>query len=134
MRRILRTSTRVRPVDHRDARRPPRAWSHGISCALLVAVSFLQQVGETTFDTKFDLTADPVQALTRSLTLWGSEANFGGLQNQAYGYLFPQGPWFVLCDLVNLPDWVAQRMWSALVLLVAYDGARRLARALRIGV
>jgi arabinofuranan 3-O-arabinosyltransferase len=106
---------------------------HGAACLFLVVVSFLQRAGETTFDTKFDLTADPARALARSLTLWGSEIDFGGLQNQAYGYLFPQGTWFVLNDLAGVPDWIAQRLWSALVLLVAYDGARRLARALGVG-
>lgn len=98
-----------------------------------MAVSFLQSPGRTTFDTKFDLTADPVRSLARSLTLWGSQIDFGGLQNQGYGYLFPQGSWFVLGHLAHVPDWVWQRAWSALVLLVAYDGARRLGRALGIG-
>ncbi|MGO4256223.1 alpha-(1-_3)-arabinofuranosyltransferase domain-containing protein [Marmoricola sp. RAF53] len=106
---------------------------HLAACALLLYVAFAQRIGETTFDTKFDLTADPLAALRRSLTLWGTEQNFGGLQNQAYGYLFPQGTWFSLADLVHLPDWVAQRLWSALILLLAYDGARRLCRALGIG-
>jgi arabinofuranan 3-O-arabinosyltransferase len=96
-------------------------------------VSFLQRIGQTTFDTKFDLTADPIRSLVRSLTLWGSEIDFGGLQNQGYGYLFPQGSWFVLGHVAHAPDWVWQRLWSALVLLVAYDGARRLGRALGIG-
>jgi arabinofuranan 3-O-arabinosyltransferase len=98
-----------------------------------VTVSLLQSVGRTTFDTKFDLTSDPARALGRSLTLWGSEVDFGGLQNQGYGYLFPQGTWFVLADLLHVSDWIAQRAWSALVLLAAYEGARRLARALGIG-
>lgn len=100
---------------------------------LLVVVSFAQRVGETTFDTKFDLTADPRRALGRSLTLWGTQVDFGGLANQAYGYLFPQGTFFLVGDLLEIPDWVTQRLWSALVLVVAYDGARRLARALGIG-
>lgn len=123
----------MRPVDHREGRRSRHAWLHGGACLLLLSISFFQSVGETTFDTKFDLTADPVRALTRSLTLWGSEIDFGSLQNQAYGYLFPQGTWFVLNDVVGVPDWVAQRLWSALVLVIAYDGARRLARALGVG-
>jgi arabinofuranan 3-O-arabinosyltransferase len=102
-------------------------------CLLLVVVAFAQRVGQTTFDTKFDLTADPVAALGRSLHLWDAGQDFGSLQNQAYGYLFPQGSFFALVHLVAVPDWIAQRLWSALVLLIAYDGARRLARALGIG-
>ena len=97
----------------------------------LVAFSFLQRPGDTTFDTKFDLTADPGAFLARTLHLWNPQLSFGELQNQAYGYLFPQGAFFLAGDHLGLPDWVVQRMWSALILVVAYDGARRLYRAFR---
>jgi arabinofuranan 3-O-arabinosyltransferase len=56
----------------------------------------------------------------------------GAPQNQAYGYLFPQGPFFLGAEFLHLPDWLAQRMWSALLLVAAYEGARRVARALGI--
>jgi arabinofuranan 3-O-arabinosyltransferase len=95
----------------------------------LLLGSLLQQPGRTTFDTKFDLTADPAGLLERALSLW-VPVTFGELPNQAYGYLFPQGPFFLGAELLGLPDWLAQRLWSALVLVVAYEGARRLARAL----
>ncbi|HWU31780.1 MAG TPA: alpha-(1-_3)-arabinofuranosyltransferase family protein, partial [Marmoricola sp.] len=99
----------------------------------LVLGSLLQEPGKTTFDTKFDLTADPIAMLGRSLHLWNSSQNFGGVGDQAYGYLFPQGPWFVLGHVLGSPDWITQRLWSAVVLLIAYTGARRLAYALGIG-
>ncbi|MFL6062965.1 MAG: alpha-(1-_3)-arabinofuranosyltransferase family protein [Marmoricola sp.] len=100
---------------------------------LLVTISFLQRVGETTFDTKLDLTVDPARFLDRSLILWGTRSDFGGIANQGYGYLFPQGPFFLLGHLAHVPAWVVERSWSALVLVVAYDGARRLARAMGVG-
>lgn len=96
----------------------------------LVALSFLQRPGETTFDTKFDLTAGPGAFLERTLHLWNPQLSFGELQNQAYGYLFPQGAFFVVGDLLAMPDWVVQRLWSALILVLAYEGARRLFAAL----
>ncbi|MGY1792734.1 alpha-(1-_3)-arabinofuranosyltransferase family protein [Geodermatophilus sp. SYSU D00525] len=89
----------------------------------------LQQPGRTTFDTKFDLTADPAAFLGRALHLW-SPVSLGELQNQAYGYLFPQGPWFLGLQALGVPDWLAQRLWSALLLVVAYEGTRRLCRSL----
>ncbi|MDK6382908.1 alpha-(1-_3)-arabinofuranosyltransferase family protein, partial [Citrobacter freundii] len=47
-------------------------------------------------------------------------------QNQAYGYLFPQGLFFLVAD--PHPDWIAQRAWWFLVLAVGFVGFFRLAR------
>lgn len=93
---------------------------------LLMLLSFAQRWGETTFDTKFDLTTDPGEFLARTLHLWNPQLSFGELQNQAYGYLFPQGPFFLLGEAAGLPVWVTQRVWSGLILVVAFEGARRL--------
>jgi arabinofuranan 3-O-arabinosyltransferase len=106
-----------------------RAWGTAGIWLLLLLGSLLQQPGRTTFDTKFDLTADPGPFLARSLHIW-TPVNLGSLQNQAYGYLFPQGTFFLGADLLRVPDWVAQRLWSALLLIAAYEGVRRVALAL----
>lgn len=95
---------------------------------LLVAlISLLQQPGLTTYDTRAELTQRPTGFLAEAFTLWHPDSNFGEFQNQAYGFLFPQGTWFVLTDLLAVPDWVSQRIWSALVLVIAIEGARRVA-------
>ena len=117
------------PIDagRRSRRREP--WAHAGVWLLLVLGSLLQAPGRTTFDTKFDLTADPAAFLGRALHLW-NPVTLGELQNQAYGYLFPQGPFFLGAQMLALPDWLAQRLWSALLLVVAYEGSRRICRAL----
>ena len=121
-------------IDVRDAP-DSRLWPRdrlttiGVSLGLMFW-SFLQHPGAATFDTKFDLTQDPGPFMLRSLHLWNQQSNFGELQNQAYGYLFPQGLFHLLGEWAGLPDWVVQRLWSGLLLVVAYDGARRLMRAL----
>jgi arabinofuranan 3-O-arabinosyltransferase len=97
--------------------------------ALVTIVMLIQQPGATTYDTRAELTERPGGFLSGALTLWHPEANFGEFQNQAYGYLFPQGTWFVLADALGTPGWVSQRLWSALLLIVACEGARRVARA-----
>lgn len=97
--------------------------------AVVTIVMLIQQPGATTYDTRAELTERPGSFLSGAFTLWHPEANFGEFQNQAYGYLFPQGTWFVLADALGSPAWVSQRLWSALLLIVACEGARRVARA-----
>jgi arabinofuranan 3-O-arabinosyltransferase len=97
--------------------------------ASLVLVSLLQRPGRTTFDTKYDLLADPVGFLLRALQPWSAEINLGSLQNQASGFLFPIGPFFAAGDLLGVPVWAWQRLWSGLVLVIAFEGMRRLVLA-----
>jgi arabinofuranan 3-O-arabinosyltransferase len=90
--------------------------------AFIVFVSLLQRPGETTYDTRAELTERPWDFLAGGFRLWHPESNFGEFQNQAYGYLFPQGTWFALAEGIGVADWVAQRLWSALVLIIAIEG------------
>ncbi|WP_308645392.1 alpha-(1-_3)-arabinofuranosyltransferase family protein [Nocardioides cavernae] len=114
-------------VDVRTAR-TGRAWLvHAVVHAAVVLLNLLQQPGRTTFDTKLDLQLNPVDLLARSTDLWNADWALGGLQNQASGYLFPMGPVFVLGEALAVPPWVWERLWSAAVMLLAYEGARRLA-------
>lgn len=104
--------------------------THLLAAAVIMTLSLMQRVGEITFDTKFDLTHDPSAFLARAMHLWNPTSNFGELQNQAYGYLFPQGSFFVLGEALGLPVWSVQRLWSGLLLVAAYEGARRVWRAI----
>jgi arabinofuranan 3-O-arabinosyltransferase len=114
----------------RDLRRHPLT----VGCVLaLVVLSFVQRPGQVTFDTKLDLAVDPVGFMARSLHLWNPQATSGELQNQAYGYLFPMGPFFAVGQALGLPMWVTQRLWCALLLCLAFAGVLLVARALNIG-
>jgi arabinofuranan 3-O-arabinosyltransferase len=99
----------------------------------LVVVCFVQAPGLISPDTKLDLMVDPAFFLSRVWNLWDPLGGFGQLQNQAYGYLFPMGPFFVAGHLAGLPAWVVQRLWWALLLVAAYGGTLALAGRLRIG-
>ena len=102
------------------------------ACALLVGLAFVQAPGLLTADTKLDLATAPAELLGRALHLWDGAGAFGQVQNQAYGYLWPMGPFFLGGWLLAIPGWVVQRLWLGLVLSVALTGSARLARALGI--
>jgi arabinofuranan 3-O-arabinosyltransferase len=105
------------------------AWSMA-----LVAVAFIQDPGRIVTDTKLDLTIDPVGFLGRTLHMWDPNGAFGQVQNQAYGYLFPMGPFFALGDMTGVPDWVTQRLWWSVILVVAFLGVVKLCGVLGIGL
>ena len=102
--------------------------------AVALLLTFAQSPGQISPDPKLDLTANPLRFLTRAFDLWNSDLPFGQAQNQAYGYLFPHGTFFLLGDLLEVPGWVTQRLWWALVLTVGFWGVLRVAEALRIGL
>jgi arabinofuranan 3-O-arabinosyltransferase len=105
-------------------------WAVGAAALIL---SFAQSPGLISPDTKLDLTANPLRFLERAANLWNSELPFGQAQNQAYGYLFPHGAFFLLGHTLGLPGWVTQRLWWALLLTVGFWGLLRVAEALGIG-
>ncbi|WP_234792714.1 alpha-(1-_3)-arabinofuranosyltransferase [Mycolicibacterium fortuitum] len=109
-----------------------RRWLWVVAAATLL-LTFAQSPGEISPDTKLDLTANPLRFLTRAFNLWNSDLPFGQAQNQAYGYLFPHGAFFLAGDLLGIPGWVTQRLWWALLLTVGFWGMLRLAEILGIG-
>ncbi|MBO0847300.1 MAG: DUF3367 domain-containing protein, partial [Nocardioides sp.] len=116
-----------RPV---SATSPLRLVIYGL---LLTFLTFVQAPGRMVADTKFDLVVAPGRFLARALEMWDGSSAFGQIQNQAYGYLFPMGPFFLLGDLAHLDAWVIQRLWWSLLLCLAFYGALRVARTLELG-
>jgi arabinofuranan 3-O-arabinosyltransferase len=103
-----------------------------LCCLCLSLLASATRPSKIVPDTKIDLPIDPVRFLGRALHLWDIE-QFGQLQNQAAGYLFPMGPFYVAGHLAGIPAWIVQRFWFALLLCVAFLGLRRLAERLDLG-
>lgn len=104
-----------------------------VSSLLLLTVSFTIEPKRILPDTKLDMALDPGAFLGRALNMWDADSYFGQVQNQAYGYLFPMGPFYVLGKAIGLDPWVTQRLWLGLVLVIAFTGLVKLAEEMRIG-
>ena len=109
-----------------------RRWLAGVFLVAL-ALSFVSSPGLIAPDTKLDLTANPLRFLARAADLWNSDLPFGQAQNQAYGYLFPHGAFFLLNHSLGVPGWVTQRLWWAVLLTAGCWGLLRVAETLGIG-
>lgn len=99
----------------------------------LVVLCFVQAPGRIAQDTKYDLSADPLAFLARAWHLWEPLGDSGQLQNQAYGYFLPMGPFYVVGHALGLPAWVVQRLWWSVILLTAFHGFYWLATRLGLG-
>ncbi len=113
------------------ARGSARLWLI-VCCLALAALAFGSHPGQILADTKIDLAINPAGFLGRALQLW-DPSQFGQLQNQAVGYFFPIGPFFLLGKLAAVPGWIVQRLWITAILLAAFGGVVRLCRVLGIG-
>jgi arabinofuranan 3-O-arabinosyltransferase len=99
----------------------------------LFVMCLLQAPGRLVADTKLDIAVAPQTFLGHALNLWTPQQEFGGVPFQAYGYLFPMGPFFLIGHLLHVPTWVVQRLWLAALLSAGFWGVVRLAEALHIG-
>lgn len=97
---------------------------------VILFCAFAEQFGRTTTDTKAALVSDPAGWLRATFSLWNSSESLGDLQNQAYGYLFPMGPFFAGLHGLGIPLWVVERLWSVILIVVACEGVRLVARQL----
>ncbi|WP_367041599.1 alpha-(1-_3)-arabinofuranosyltransferase family protein [Streptomyces sp. Je 1-332] len=125
----------VRPTaDAPEPGRGPRSKRWLLGFWAVVFVLFLAvKPGRMTFDTKLGVAVDPWRFLSDLGQLWQDQGGFGGIQNQYVGYTWPMLPFYGLADLVQLPVWLAERLWLSLIVATAFWGALRLAERLNIG-
>lgn len=96
---------------------------------VLVAWSFLQSPGRIHADTKLGIILNPGHFMAKATTLWDADF-FGQLQNQAYGYFFPMGPFFWVAHNLHMPPWAGIAAWNATLVCAAFVGVYLVARRL----
>ena len=86
--------------------------------------------GKMPSDTKLYLYFNPARLTADARFAWDSRQFAGWVPHQTVSYLWPSGPWYSFFSWVGAPDWVAQRLWLATLLVLGGLGARWAARLL----
>ncbi|MCC3650379.1 alpha-(1-_3)-arabinofuranosyltransferase [Streptomyces sp. S07_1.15] len=102
-------------------------WAVVLVCFLAVSP------GKMTFETKLGVALDPQRFIGDLGSLWNGNVGLGGIANQYIGYAFPALPYYAFMDLLQVPVWLAERLWLSVIVTAAFWGALRLAERLRVG-
>ncbi len=110
-------------------------WLPSWPLLLLAAISYvpllLTAPGRVGVDTKAYLYLEPQELIGRAGIMWDPGIGMGVVTHQNIGFLLPQGAFFWLLDLLGLPTWVAQRLWTGSVLFMAGAGVLFCMRSFR---
>lgn len=109
-----------------------RRYDVGIIALLAYIPLLLSAPGKLPADTKLYLYLNPGRLLSDAAWTWDTRQLGGWVPHQNVGYLWPTGPWFAFFDWLNIPDWIAHRLWLGSLLLIAGLGARWLAKLLEL--
>jgi arabinofuranan 3-O-arabinosyltransferase len=99
--------------------------------AVVVPVLLLVRPGEVLVDGQAGVLLDPRRALGDALRVWDADRALGTVTADELGTMWPFGAFHWLMDLARVPDWAAQRLWLAALLVAACGGVLFLARAWR---
>jgi arabinofuranan 3-O-arabinosyltransferase len=103
----------------------------GAFAALVVPALLLIRPGSVVVDDHAGLLLDPGGALRDAVRIWDADRALGTVTVDELGRMWPFGAFHWLMDLARVPDWVAQRLWVAALLVAAFGGVLFLARAWR---
>ena len=111
---------------------PVLRWS-GLVWLGAFVVLLANDPGRMFFDTKLGVDLDPLGFYASLWHLMDPLNSFGALNNQAIGYAFPMGPFYLAGHLAHVPVWLTERLWMSLIIAVGFGGLVKLAEALGIG-
>ena len=104
------------------------------SLAVLALIAYLPALltkpGRMPTDTKLYLYLDPGRLITDAPFTWDTRQFVGWVPHQTIAYLWPQGPWYWVCEQLGLSDWVAHRLWIGTLMFLGAWGVMWAARLL----
>ncbi|MBI4936268.1 MAG: DUF3367 domain-containing protein [Actinobacteria bacterium] len=107
------------------------------SLAVLAFIAYLPALltkpGRMPTDTKLYLYLDPGRLITDAPFTWDTRQFAGWVPHQTIAYLWPQGPWYWVCEQLGLSDWVAHRLWIGTLMFLGAWGVMWMARLLGLG-
>ncbi len=106
------------------------ALEHVLLAGFAYVPLLLTKPGVVAADTKQYLYLDPGRLISQAMSMWDPSVTAGTVTHQNIGYLFPQGPFYWLFAQLDVPVWIAQRLWMGSLLFAAGAGVRYLARTL----
>ncbi|MCK9921706.1 alpha-(1-_3)-arabinofuranosyltransferase family protein [Frankia sp. AgPm24] len=107
------------------------SWPPVVLAAVVYLPLLATAPGKIGADTKAYLYLDPGRMLRRAVSMWDPAIGMGTVTHQNIGYLYPQGLFYWVAQVVGLPDWVAQRLWTGSILFGAGAGVLFLLRSFR---
>lgn len=110
----------------------PKKWLVGSSLIIFLAVLF-QRFGEVVFITRLDRIMDPIRLAERAWNLWNPYSDMGAVQYQTTGYWISFDSFFTFGNIAQVPIWLTERFYIAILLIIALWGLVRLADALAVG-
>jgi arabinofuranan 3-O-arabinosyltransferase len=91
----------------------------------------LTDVGKIDADSKAYFYLNPGRLLAGAASLWDPSVGMGSVAYQMLGFLFPVGPFYWFTEQVlDVPAWIAQRIWLGTLIFAAGLGMRYLLRTL----
>jgi arabinofuranan 3-O-arabinosyltransferase len=117
---------------HAGSGRLERLASYLFVAAVCYVPMLLTKPGVVSDDTKTYLYLDPGRLVRSATSMWDPSVALGTVTHQNIGYLLPMGPFFWVLSVLQVPIWVAQRLWMGSILFAAAAGVLYLCRWLGV--